>query len=103
MNDELTREKILNLIEKSREQLISLGVVSIGLFGSFVKGEADKKSDVDILVDFDPATKNYDNFYDTCCLLEKLFKRKVEVVTRESLSPYIRPQILREVEYSSLT
>ena len=38
MNNELTREKILNLIEKSREQLISLGVVSIGLFGSFVKG-----------------------------------------------------------------
>lgn len=101
--DKLTREKILKNIRKSREQLSSLGIVSIGLFGSFVKGEAKKKSDVDILVDFDPAKKNYDNFYDTCCLLEKLFKRKVDVVTRDSLSPYIGPYILKEVEYASLS
>jgi len=103
MNNELTREKILDMIKKSREQLDSLGVVSIGLFGSFAKGQADKNSDVDILVDFDPAKKNYDNFYDTCCLLEKLFKRKVDVVTRESLSPYIGPYILKEVEYATLS
>jgi predicted nucleotidyltransferase len=103
MNDKLTKEKILDLIEKSRSQLSSLGVVSIGLFGSFVRGDADKNSDVDILVDFDPTMKNYDNFYDTCCLLEKLFKRKVDVVTRESLSPYIGPYILKGVEYATLS
>jgi len=101
--NELTREKILDMIGKSRAQLISLGVVSIGLFGSFVRGGADKNSDVDILVDFDPAKKNYDNFYDTCALLEKLFKRKVDVVTRESLSPYIGPYILKEIEYATLS
>jgi predicted nucleotidyltransferase len=103
MSDKLTKENILDLIEKSREQLSSLGVVSIGLFGSFAKGQYDKNSDVDILVDFDPAKKNYDNFYDTCSLLEKLFKRKVDVVTRESLSPYIGPHILKEVKYASLS
>ena len=103
MSDKLTKENIFDLIEKSGEQLNSLGVVSIGLFGSFSKGQYDENSDVDILVDFDPAQKTYDNFYDTCSLLEKLFKRRVDVVTRQSLSPYIGPHILKEVEYAPLS
>jgi uncharacterized protein len=103
MDKKLSKKIILDMLEKSGKQLSSLGVVSIGLFGSYAQGQARKNSDVDILVDFEPHRNNYDNFYDTCCFLEKLFKRKVDVVTRESLSPYIGPHILKEVTYVSLS
>jgi predicted nucleotidyltransferase len=97
--DDLTKGKIINSIEKSKAKLVSLGVKSIGLFGSFVRGQAGRESDVDLLVEFDSGKKTYDNFIDTCFLLEELLGRKVELVTKDSLSPYIKPYILKEVEY----
>jgi uncharacterized protein len=99
----LTKEKIIETIRESRVQLLGLGVRSMGLFGSFVRGEARDESDVDLLVDFEEGKKNFDNFIDTCFLLEKQLGCKVELVTRESLSPHIEPYILKEVEYVSLT
>jgi len=99
MGQNLTKKKIIDAICESRAELFSLGVRSIGLFGSFVRGEAGAKSDVDILVEFDSAKKTFDNFIDTCFLLEDLLGRRVELVTGESISPYIRPYVLREVEY----
>lgn len=95
----LTKERIFDVICKAQVELSSLGVRSIGLFGSYARGKADAQSDVDILVEFDPEKKNFDNFIDTCFLLEKLLGRRVELVTRESLSPYIGPYVLEEVEY----
>lgn len=99
----MTRRKIISSIEKSKVRLTSLGVKSIGLFGSFAKGQASRDSDVDLLVEFDSGKKTYDNFIDTCFLLEELMGRKVELVTTDSLSPYIKPYILKEVEYVTLS
>ena len=102
-NDDLTKRKIISSIEKSRVRLASLGVKSIGLFGSFVREQASRESDVDLLVEFDSGKKTYDNFIDTCFLLEELLGRRVELVTTDSLSPYIKPYILKEVEYVTLS
>jgi predicted nucleotidyltransferase len=99
----LTKDVIVDSIRKSRSRLLSYGVRSIGLFGSFARGQARPESDVDLLVEFDPEKKTFDNFIDACFLLEDLFGRKVELVTKESLSIYIAPYVLREVEYVSLS
>ena len=93
-----SKEAVIRLILTERERLLSLGVKSIGLFGSFVRGEQTALSDVDILVDFLPEKHTFDNFMEVAFLLEDLLGRKVEVVTTEALSPYIGPHILREVE-----
>jgi len=99
----LAKEQIIRSIQESRAALRSLGVKSIGLFGSFVRGDTRGQSDVDILVEFDAAKKTFDNFIDTCFLLEDLLGRRVELVTGESISPYIRSYILKEVEYVPIT
>jgi hypothetical protein len=99
----LTKNDIVNSIRKSRLQLLTFGVRTIGLFGSFARGQPGPKSDVDLLVEFEPDKKTFDNFIDACFLLEDLFGRKVELVTRESLSSYISPYVLREVEYVPLS
>ena len=93
-----TKDAIVKRILEVRERLALLGVRSIGLFGSFVRGEQTSLSDVDMLVEFIPEKHTFDNFMEVAFLLEELLGRKVEVVTLEALSPYIGPHILREVE-----
>jgi len=73
-------------------------VKRLGVFGSFVRGQQRPDSDVDLLVEFDPALKTFDNFMALSLLLEDLLQRRVELVTTESLSPHLRPHILDEVE-----
>jgi predicted nucleotidyltransferase len=93
-----TKDAIVQHILEARDRLALLGVRSIGLFGSFVRGEQASSSDVDMLVEFIPEKHTFDNFMEVAFLLEDLLGRKVEVVTPEALSPYIGPHILREVE-----
>lgn len=85
-------------IAAAGRQLVSLGVRSVGLFGSFARGDQTDESDVDLLVEFAPEGHTFDNFMDLSFLLEELLGRRVEVVTPRALSPHIGPHILREVE-----
>jgi len=96
-----TKEKVLSLIIEHQDRIKALGVKRLGLFGSFVREEQDATSDVDLLVEFEQGKKTFDNFIQLSFFLEDLFKRRIELVTRESLSPYIGPHILSEVEYVS--
>jgi len=79
-----------------------MGVRRLGLFGSFVRGEQRADSNVDLLVEFAPGQKTFDNFMKLAFFLEDLFRRHVELVTPESMSPYLRPYIMDEVEYASV-
>jgi len=94
-----TKESILLLIQEHQSQIRDLGVRRLGLFGSFVRGRQDGDSDVDVLVEFEPGKKTFDNFIQIAFFLEELFERRVELVTPEALSPHIGPHILSEVEY----
>lgn len=96
-----TKSEIVTIINENEEALRSFGIRRIGLFGSFVRDEATQGSDVDLLVDFEPGQKTFLNFVNLGFFLEDVLGRKVELVTRESLSPYAGPEILDEVEYVS--
>ena len=93
-----TRQEIFDRLWQQREQIRSLGVEGLGLFGSFVRGEQSAQSDVDLLVRFRPAAKSFDRFIALSFLLEDLLQRRVELVTTEGLSPYLGPRILDEVQ-----
>ena len=97
-----TKEDLLATIHEHRQQLRRRGVRRCGLFGSFVHGRPTDDSDINILVEFEPGQKTFDNFMGLAEYLEELFGRQVHLVTTESLSPYIGPHILSEVEYASL-
>ncbi len=98
----VNRESILALVERNKEKIKSLGVKRLGIFGSFIRGEQRADSDVDVIVEFRAREKTFDNFIQLSFLLEDLFKRRVELVTLESLSPYIAPRILTQVQYVSI-
>jgi len=97
-----TKEDIFNLLDEHQAHLRALGVRRIGLFGSFVRGEQRPDSDIDLLVEFEPGRKTFDAFMELCFFLEEILQHRIELVTLESLSPYIGPHILEEVEYASL-
>lgn len=94
-----TKEHALALLRERKAQIESFGVKRLGLFGSFVHGHQNANSDVDVLVEFVPGLKTFDNFIQLAFFLESLLGRQVELVTIESLSPYLGPHILNEVEY----
>jgi uncharacterized protein len=95
-----SKEYILSVLKSQREKLNSFGIKEVGLFGSYVRNEQTEKSDIDLLVDFDPDKETFDNYMAVYELLEQLFRNtKVEIVTKNGLSPYIGPKILNEVQY----
>lgn len=96
-----TRSDVLVALKDNQEQIKALGVRSLGLFGSFARDECRADSDVDLLVEFEPGRKTFDNFMRLSFLIEDILRRHVELVTAESLSPYMRPQTLREVQLES--
>ncbi len=97
-----SKQELLSAISTNREVIKSYGVNRLGIFGSFSKGTSTELSDVDLLVDFLPGKKTFDNFMELSFFLEELFGRKVELVTPQSLSKFIGPHILKEVENVSL-
>ena len=94
------REKshIFERLAGERRRIKARGVRRLGLFGSFVHGLQNDDSDVDLLVEFDPTRKTFDNFEGLADLLEGILQRRVELVTTEALSPYLGPRILAELQ-----
>lgn len=96
------KRTLISLLKANNQRLKSYGVSSLSIFGSFITGKLDADSDVDLLVDFDPSQKSYDNFMDLSFFLEDLLGRKVELVTPQSLSKYIGSHILKQAEHVAI-
>src|SRR5882762_1891707 len=99
MDSNSHKNAILHTLAAHKLQLAGFGVNQIGLFGSFVRNEANEHSDIDLLVDIRKDKKTFNNFLSLNYYLEELFGKKVELVTTQSLSPFIGPHILKTVEY----
>ena|SRR3972149_4348608 len=90
---------IINILAKNIEAIKNFGVKKIGLFGSAARGEVKIKSDIDILVEFDEDCEKFSNLINLYFFLQDLLGKRIDLVTSRSLSPYIAPYILKEVEY----
>lgn len=88
---------INDIPQKITPVLEEYGITYAGIFGSFARGQTTEKSDIDILVKFGRPTGMfaYMRFVNR---LESLFHRKVDVVTEESLSKFVKPYILSDLK-----
>lgn len=93
------------ITEKLKNHLVEITtrfkVKEIGVFGSRIKGEAKKGSDIDVLVEFQKKDKTFDNYMELKFFLEELFNCKVDLVLKSALKEEIKPYILPEVIYVS--
>ena len=79
----ITKDNILSTLKSNKSEFLKLGIRNIGLFGSYIRNEQSGKSDIDILIDFEPGQETFDNFMSAYDLFENLFKNeKIEVVTK---------------------
>jgi predicted nucleotidyltransferase len=92
----------LGLIADHSAECRALGAQRIGVFGSFARGDATENSDVDVYVEFDDNKRTYDNFFALHELLERVLRRRVDLVTDRALSAAKARVILPTVRYASL-
>ena len=93
MKSVLNSKEIIRRIEGRRDEIGRLGVKRLGLFGSYLKGTQKRGSDVDILVEFNEVTLG--NYCDAWRLLEKLLRRKIDLVIEKDLKSglnYVRKE-----------
>ncbi|VVB59620.1 Nucleotidyltransferase domain protein [uncultured archaeon] len=97
-NKNLTAEKIIKTIESHKDEIRKFGVKRIGVFGSYAKKSAKKRSDIDILVSFDRPT--FDNYMELKFLLEKMFRKRVDLVALDGLKPALK-YVKKEALYAA--
>ena len=95
----MDKPEILDIIKNSKPEMEALyGVNKVGLFGSYVREQQRKKSDIDILVSFGRDIDLFD-FIDLREYLEARLHQKVDLVMESALKHAIGKRILSEVEY----
>lgn len=94
----LTQDYILNKLKELKPTLYKdYSVKEIGLFGSFTNDTFAADSDIDILVEFEkPIGWKY---FSLEIYLEKVFERRIDLVTKNALKEQIKESILKQVNY----
>ena len=91
--------KLGPFIMKRRENILKIakahGATNLKIFGSYARGDEKPGSDIDLLVELEPGR----SLLDIIAIkqdIEDMINRKVDVVTADALSPYIREEIMQE-------
>jgi len=85
-----------NNIEEIKSYFKTRPVLKAYLFGSYVRNEATFESDIDILVDLDYSQRIGIQFIQMKIDLEKMLNKKVDLVSSNGLSKYIKPLVDQE-------
>jgi len=92
-------KEIEEIISKHKKELYEkYKIKEIGIFGSFVRGENKKESDVDIVVEFEEVP-GLIKFIEIEEYLSKLLGRKVDLVRKPAIREELKDKILEEVVY----
>lgn len=97
----MTLEEALQTLRKAEAELRAKGVVHAGVFGSVARGEQHADSDVDIVIDFDPAAPiTVFDYVDVRNDIADLFEHPVDVIDRRGLKPELRQPVSHDLVYA---
>ena len=95
----VTKKDILSKLREIKPQLNQeYAVKKIGLFGSFSDDSANNNSDIDLLVELERPIGW--KFFSLELYLEKIFGRRIDLVTKNALKDQIKGNILKQVHYA---
>lgn len=97
----IEKEDILSFLKENKEFLfLEFGLVKIGLFGSFSRNEGTDKSDIDLIIEFEPNTIDLsEKKLKIKSIISQHFKREVDLCREKYIKPYFKNQILQSVIY----
>ncbi len=99
LNSLPTQFRKKSIIEKIQRLCEANGITFMALFGSFVKKQQTKKSDIDVLIKFDThQSKSLIDLIHAENEMQKIFHKKVDLLTIDSLSPYLKTDILNSIK-----
>jgi uncharacterized protein len=97
----IDREKIIATLRAHQAELHRRGVRHAALFGSLARGESERTSDIDILIELEPQARvGLFEYVGIMQYLADLFPVRVDVAKRSSLKPLIRPSVERDALYA---
>jgi uncharacterized protein len=94
----MTKIEIMQKLREHSPLLRQYHVSRIGIFGSFVNGMQNEKSDIDLLVDFSDTITLFD-YVHLADSITSLMHKNVDLVEVDGIKPMIKDRILREVEW----
>ncbi|MGH7774949.1 MAG: nucleotidyltransferase family protein [Candidatus Binatia bacterium] len=95
-----TLDELISVLKRHLPEIRErYGVRAMGIFGSYIRGQQRKRSDLDILVEFDNGTLTLFQFVELRDFLSDLLKVKVDLVEKRALKPAIGKHILEEVVF----
>ena len=98
--DNLSIDEIIAYLRKNRKYFHDrFGVTSMGIFGSFIRGEQTSSSDIDIIIEMEKTKKSIHSFLQLKRFIEKEIERKVDLGFEHSLKPAIREKIKEQIIY----
>ena len=98
-----TKDQVLSLLQEHRHHIRAFGVRRLGLFGSFIREQQGRESDVDMLVEFEPGHTPGLAFFAMQRELSEILGRRADLNTAQDLSPYFRQEVLDEAEVLYVT
>ncbi len=97
----MDRDQIIRTLKAHEAELRRRGVRRAALFGSVARGEARDDSDIDVMLDLDPAAQiSVFDYAGIVGYVQSLFTKPVEVANYESLHPHVRPSAERDAVYA---
>jgi hypothetical protein len=94
-------EEATAVLKEHKDEVVQKYRVSeLGIFGSFVRGEQRRRSDIDILVEFDEEDiPSLLKLIEMERYLQRLLRKKVDVVMKSGIRTELKDDILKEVIY----
>jgi predicted nucleotidyltransferase len=93
-------DEVIAYLKKNKTYLHDrFGITSIGVFGSFVRGEQTSCSDIDLVVEMEGSKKNIHTFMQLRRFLEEETARKIDLGFEHSLKPAIRDKVKGQIIY----
>lgn len=97
----MNSEHVLDILRRAEPALRARGVMRAALFGSVARGDNQPDSDIDVMIEIDPAANlGIYEYVDIKEYVARLFDAPVDVVARENLKPHFRSRATADAIYA---